>query len=130
MGSGQEFRAAMGRWANATEAKLDGLARQLCQGTAEYVVEHTPVDTGFLRSSWQPSIGTPQAGDGGGDPGAKISLVIPAMKAGDIFHMSNNANYAEFVEYGTTKMMGRFFVTRGVKRAPELVKRLAVELKL
>lgn len=141
MAGGREFKAKLGNWAKATSAQLDGLARQSAQEMAERVVMATPVDTGFLRSSWQPALGKPAASygkefglAGSGAPAAAaqaltaIGVTISDMKAGDHFHFTNGANYAEFVEFGTSRMAGRFMVTDNVKRWNQIVQKTATEL--
>jgi hypothetical protein len=42
--------------------------------------------------------------------------------------MTNNAEYGPYVEFGTRRMRGRFFVTRNVKRAKSVVTKLMKEL--
>jgi hypothetical protein len=141
MANGREFKAKLGAWAAKAGEQLDGLARQSIQQMCFQVVADTPVDTGFLRSSWQPSLGTPKAGAGqefgmGGSGAsaaaakalASIGVTITDMKLGEKFVLSNNANYALHVEFGTTKMNGRFMVTDNAKRWPQIVSKTANEL--
>jgi HK97 gp10 family phage protein len=127
MGNGREFNLQLSKWASQFKGDMDALARQTCQEIAVKVVKDTPVDTGFLRSSWQPSIGAP-ATSTGGNADTKVSIVAASVKAGDIFWMTNNAEYAPYVEFGTRRMRGRFFVTRNVKRAKSVVTKLMKEL--
>lgn len=128
------FKIRLGKWKKASDDKLDALARQVCYEMAFRVVEKTPVDTGFLRGSWQPSIGVPKlAGDPEPDPGGakamgKIAAVIPQIKAGDRFYMMNNANYARAVEYGTSRMAGRHYVGDTVASWPSVVADTAASL--
>lgn len=130
MADGRTFRLDLSKWANATQEKLDGLVRQTCQEMAYNVVRDTPVDTGFLRGSWQPAIGTPGAGlPGAGSPDT-ISLVASQMKAGETFFMTNNAAYARHVEYGTSKMAGRYFVRDNVGRFRSIAEKYARRLKV
>lgn len=129
----KEFMAKLGDWQKATEAKLDALARQVCYEMGFRVVMKTPVDTGFLRGSWQPSIGQPADAKGATDPaGAKalsdVSLTIADVKAGDRFYMLNNASYARFVEYGTTRMAARYYVSDTVANWQGVVSHVAAEL--
>lgn len=135
MATGRTFRIDLQKWANATQEKLDALVRQTCQEVAYNVVRDTPVDTGFLRGSWQPSIGKPEGAVGKTDPSgaiaaAEVSLVAAQMKAGERFFMINNAKYARFVEYGTSKMAPRYFVTDNVKRFSAIVRKYARQLKV
>jgi hypothetical protein len=113
--SNNTFRATIGQWFNATEDQLTDLARGVCYAMAERVVDKTPVVDGFLRGSWQPSIGAPSEETGTHDKAgamamAKLAVVMTEFKLGDTFYMMNNANYAQYVEYGTSKMAGRHFV--------------------
>jgi hypothetical protein len=133
--SGRTFNLKIRGWAKSTQEKLDALARQSVQQIAQNVVVDTPVDTGFLRGSWQPSLGKPIAATGSPDQSgagalSSINLVVAGMKAGDTFYLVNNAKYGAFVEFGTSRMAGRFFVTSNVKRASAVVRKIAKELKL
>lgn len=132
----QVFKAQIDAWLNKQPQKLDGFARQVCFEMAERVVDATPVDTGFLRGSWQPSIGEPsldhqgKTDKAGAAAQAAVALVIPQVKAGDRFYMMNNAAYARPVEYGTSKMAGRYYVTDTVKKWQSVVDQVAAELGL
>lgn len=131
--SAKQFRAKIEGWKNATKAQIEGIARQTCMEMAERVVRATPVDTGFLRGSWQPALNEPQMADGKPDPAgvqsiATVMAVGNAVKPGDRFYMLNNANYAKFVEFGTAKMAGRFYVQGTVKQWQAVVTQVAAEL--
>jgi HK97 gp10 family phage protein len=128
MKTGRQFSADISAWAKANSDRMDALARQTSQEASARVVNRTPVDTGFLRSSWQPSLGKPQAADGKGNPAGDIGLTVSNMKAGDTFWMTNNAKYARFVEFGTSKMKGRFFVTDTVSQWKNIVSAVAKRL--
>jgi HK97 gp10 family phage protein len=132
--SASTFRARIRGWKDATKAQLEGLARQSCFEMAERVVQATPVDTGFLRGSWQPSVNEPGEKKGSPDPTGVVAIAqamsaANAVMPGDHFYMLNNASYARFVEYGTSKMAGRHYVGDTVKKWPEVVKQVAKELK-
>lgn len=137
MNSGRLFKMHLTKWAGQFSVDMDALARQTAQQLSENVVVDTPVDTGFLRSSWQPSIGSPVLGKGSFADGeaasakvmAEVSIVAAGMKAGDIYYMVNNAEYAPHVEFGTSKMAGRFFVTDNMKKAKGVVAKIAKELE-
>lgn len=126
---GRTFRLNLSKWADATQEKLDAVVRQTCQEMALNVVRDTPVDTGFLRASWQPSIGKPaENAPGAGSPGT-VSLVASQMEAGQTFYMINNAEYGPFVEFGTSRMAPRYFVTDNVKRFRSIAGKYARILK-
>lgn len=131
---GKTFEAQIGKWAASVPHKMDAFARQVVQELASRVVQRTPVDTGFLRGSWQPSIGEPSLTHKGSEDkaGAKvsaaISVIIPQIKAGVKFYLMNNANYARPVEYGTAKMAGRHYVTDTAKAWPSIARDVAVDM--
>lgn len=127
MKNGKQFTADLSAWAKKAGAKLDALARQTSQEVAGRVVQATPVDTGFLRGSWQPSLNAPKGAQGAAVV-PNVGLVVAGMQAGDTFWMTNNARYARFVEYGTTKMRGRFYTTDTVSQWKSIVQKVASEL--
>jgi hypothetical protein len=143
MANGRTFIAQLQSFAQRFPEKMDAIARQTCQQVSENVITSTPVDTGFLRSSWQPSIGKPQAGNGGegmqGQAAAKISFTVAQMKAGEVYYLTNNAIYAKRIEFGFVgkdalgrnfNQQGRFMVTDNVKRWPMVVESVVKDLGL
>lgn len=145
--AGEKFKMAMGKWSTKAAAQLDALARQTSQEVAKAVVIATPVDTGYLRGSWQPSIGEVKLANpdqvtldqGGAMAAAAISLEVANMKAGDVFHMRNNAAYARRLEYGFVgpdslgrvyNQAGRYYVRDTIMTWPQIVARVAKDLKL
>lgn len=142
--SGDLFRLSLGKWADKVDGTLDALARQAPQELAKTTVIATPVDTGFLRGSWQPAIGEAAVAEkpthdvGGALAAAAISAVIADMKTGDTFHMRNNAAYARRLEYGfvgedslgrTYNQTGRYYVRDSVAKWPQIVEQVLADLK-
>lgn len=141
MANGQTFKASLRDWASRFPQKMNALARQTCQQVSENVISSTPVDTGFLRSSWQPSIGRPEVASGAAGKQeqalASVGLVIAGMKAGSVYYLLNNAVYAKRIEFGFVgedslgrkyNQQGRFMVTDNVKRWPSVVQSVAKDL--
>lgn len=139
MESGKQFKAALAGWAEKVGQQVDALARQTCQETSERVVKNTPVDTGFLRGSWQPSIGSysTDAPKVGGQ--ADVTLVCSGIAAGDVYYMVNNTAYAQRIEYGfvgedslgrTYDQAGRYFVRDVVATYDQIVSDVAADLGL
>jgi hypothetical protein len=127
------FRMTIGQWLDATTQQMEDLARNVCYAMAERVVDNTPVVDGFLRGSWQPSIGAPSTAEGTHDKAgaaamAKLGVAMTEFKLGDTFYMMNNANYAQYVEFGTSKFSGRYFVSDAVAAFPAIVAAEAAEL--
>jgi hypothetical protein len=129
------FFASIKRWHEKTQATLLAIARQSAFELAERVVVATPVDTGFLRGSWQPSIGGPAKFGGGA---FVIAAVVQQIKLGDVFMLRNNAAYAMRIEFGfvgTDKLgrhynqKGRYMVTDNCAKWKTIVADIARQLK-
>lgn len=127
------FRASIAAWEKSAAADLEALARQVCFEVAERVIDRTPVDVGNLRGSWQPSIGEPAAPQPMNDPaGAQVMQAVIAavagIKLGDTFYLLNHTAYGPHVEFGTSKMKGRFFVTDTAAEFPAIANDMATQL--
>lgn len=86
-------------------------------------VMKTPVDTGMLRNSWWPGVGTmPTNGEGGvsatgAESIARIQSVIGQVEMnGEKVYLMNNLPYARAIEYGHSKV-----------KAPQGMVRLSVQ---
>jgi hypothetical protein len=112
------FRRSIGEWAKKT-TNLEGLARVSCQDLAETVIDDTPVDTGFLVGSWQPSLNaidlSETEGMGNGYAQSRIGVVVSDLKIGDTFYYTNNAVYARRIEHGFVgyDSLGRYYNQKG-----------------
>jgi hypothetical protein len=72
------------------------------------VVLKTPVDTGRARGNWQVTIGSPAEGqlEGTGSSDAVIArglAVLANLQPYQIVWISNNVDYIEFLEHGSSK---------------------------
>ena len=143
MATPAQFRLQVNQWADRVKGQIDAFARQFCFQVAYEIVQDTPVDTGFLRASWQPSLDEARlranaAPDpSGGNVLAEIGIVIAGMQPGQIFYLTNNAEYARRLEYGFVgadalgreyNQAGRFFVTATMARADQIAARVAADL--
>lgn len=128
-------------WAKKVGVQMDQLASQTSQEMAQMVHAATPVDTGNLRGNWQPSVGPqmPAASNAAAKYGvSEIGAVAADMKAGTKFFFLNGTVYARRVEYGfvgtdslgrTYNQKGRFYIRNTVKKWPQIVAKVAGELK-
>lgn len=132
----QIFEASIAKWFAQVGTELDGLARQSIQSLAKRVVEDTPVDTGFLRGSWQPSIGAPGSDDGAA---TDLGLVVAQLKTGDVLYYTNGAAYALRIENGfvgedslgrSYNQVGRHMVAKNIAAWDLIVGEAAAELGL
>lgn len=134
------FESDIDAWAEKVRANADKLLQETAFQISLKLVEFTPVRTGFLKNSWFATLNAP--GDQTETPGAlssnlagagsasmtAISLILKTSKAGDIIYIMNNANYARFVNDGTSKMAGRRFVEKAVALGPDIVEKIAREI--
>lgn len=113
--SAREFDAQVTRFNVEFAAKSDRLMSGTAQivgaaleGAAPRYGEGTPVDTGFLRSSWRASVGSPDTGEGvaGGSikkgltpsPAPDLGINVVGARSGDVVYFTNSAEYADIVE--------------------------------
>lgn len=69
------------------------------------IIDRTPVQTGYLKGNWQPSIGAPAMDEvprkskEGGYVKALAAEVLSKLKGDETFYFSNNAPYILVIEY-------------------------------
>jgi hypothetical protein len=90
--------------------------------TAE-LQESTPVDTGFARASWIPSVGSPSTELGGAidapNPAAAeagIARVLGFRLSDGMAYVSNNARYIQVLDKGSSKQAPAGFVRASIER--------------
>lgn len=100
--------------------------------TDQVAVIATPVDTGFARAGWFPSIGTPSDALPSGEPGAaqaaaesigRAQLLIPTWKSGDppIF-ITNNVEYIGQLDAGSSAQAPAGMTAQAVKAGQQILK--------
>lgn len=140
----QEYVASLDDWVAQVKVDLAAVARQSIYALAFDVVTDTPVDLGFLRGNWQPSIGaipppkeTVALDPGGGLAAADLAVSLANLTLGDTFYYTNACVYARRLEYGFVghdslgryyNQAGRYYVTNNVARWDEIVQAKAMEL--
>jgi HK97 gp10 family phage protein len=119
--------------------KANGRARDLVIKTINKInaelIKNTPYVTGTLRASWYAQINIAPAPVSSERPGAlmagavgSLDAVAEGLKLGDVYYVSNGANYAGYVEYGTVKMAPRAYTRRTLQQAREFAEEAAAEI--
>jgi hypothetical protein len=96
------------------------------------VVSATPVDTGRARANWQASIGTPiqEATDDTDQSGASTvaanNAVISRRQPDQTVFISNNVDYIETLNQGSSAQAPANFVELAVQQAISFLKRKKV----
>ena len=122
MAGQQDFGATVSAWCQATEQRLTAVFRESAQRTFEMVLDETPVDTGFLKSSFQvsttlppPRADEPQAGRTYVYDAGPIVLAIAGASLGDCLFGTFSASYSAPVEYGSRGRAGVHMVGRAAQ---------------
>lgn len=115
----------------ALEKELALVVRDTTLETTALLIEHTPVDTGFARASWVPSIGQVvevsllpgghkgDAGSAGAAQQQGQALVI-SYKLGDgPMYITNQARYIEALNDGHSNQQPAGFVERAIAQGQQ-----------
>lgn len=124
--------------ASGVEENADRVVRKVALVADQAVVMATPVDTGRARSNWLVGLGTaPQGTVGQHVPGTKgstgeanaqesISIgraTIGQRRPGQDIHITNNLDYIEDLNRGTSRQAPANFVETAVAQATDAVRR-------
>lgn len=112
-----QFKAAVDAWVLKAKKRQEAVLITAAQNMFEDVIWRVPVDTGFLRNSFEATFdgpvsatrplpeGTPPGKNQGGSasfpPPEDYAAVISGMTIGQTIYGSFGANYSHHVEYGT-----------------------------
>ena len=111
--------------------RLDKLSRNLTKGVellaftiteniGEVLIPATPVDTGFARGNWRPSLNAPATtpitfNDPTGEATiGKIKIVAKRFRIGDTIFIRNNAEYISALNLGSSPQAAAGFVKASV----------------
>lgn len=130
----KSFTAQIDEWTRKTEARMLAVFRTAAQYVIEDVRDRTPVDTGFLRSSWTVSLDGPlpmRSTNPGGSAfqPQSYSLQIAGADLGSTIYASFVANYAGHVEYGSQGRAGVGMVRLAAQAWPQHVAKAVAEAK-
>lgn len=99
---------------------------------SEFIIKGTPVDTGQARSNWLPSHRIPMSGtiepyapgrhlgisESANADGAmnRVRGAVAARPLGETFYLSNNVEYIEDLNQGTSKQAPTMFVQLAIQQ--------------
>lgn len=121
------FTAQIKAFADRTQEKIEAVVKQSAQEvfsiaqTPKAQGGRMPVDTGFLRNSLIASLNGSTVG-GGADA---YVLAVAGAELGDTIFAGWTANYARFMEYGTSKTPANFFMLSAAQQWQAIVARNA-----
>tara|TARA_R110000823_G_C15878557_1_gene494834 strand:+ start:534 stop:920 length:387 start_codon:yes stop_codon:yes gene_type:complete len=96
------FKRDLSRFVKKTNNMTEKVFKGTTIGLFNKVVQRTPVETGRLRNSWQPSVNSPSDStkEGGSNT---IETTVLGSKIGDKIYITNNLPYAKEIEGGSSR---------------------------
>lgn len=121
------FTAQIKAFADKSKEKMEAVVKQSAQEvfniaqTPKAQGGRMPVDTGFLRNSLVASLNGSTVG-GGADA---YVLAVAGAEIGDTIFAGWTANYARFMEYGTSRTAANYFMLSAAQQWQAIVARNA-----
>lgn len=121
------FTAQIKAFADRANEKLEAVVKQSAQEvfsiaqTPKAQGGRMPVDTGFLRNSLVAQLNGSTVG-GGADA---YVLAVAGADLGDVIFAGWTAKYARFMEYGTSRTTGNFYMLGAAQQWQAIVARNA-----
>lgn len=106
----KEFRDFQKQFKKASDIVIKGseeVVRAAAISLFGEIIKRTPVDTGRLRGNWQASLSSPATGTlsiidrSGATAVNKVKQKAAEFKINDIIYLTNNLEYAQYIENGT-----------------------------
>lgn len=104
-----EFLKEVYEFKNVRDAELLRLHKAIILEALTRLVQKTPVDTGRARGNWQATIDVPAeqklptTDKAGGETISRGLAVLGGLKPYGTFWITNNVDYIEFLENGSSK---------------------------
>lgn len=116
------FNAAVTAFAKRTQADAVTLQRALSLQILSGVVLKTPVDTGRARGNWQlnvsqtanPNSDVKGVDKNGGETINRGAKKLDGLKFGRLVVIFNNVEYVPYLNNGTSRQAGKYFVERTI----------------
>lgn len=128
------FSAAIGDFVAKAKENADLVVRRVTFDIFDRVIDKTPVDTGRLKGSWLPAIGSVPSGDpntpdkSGAVSIARVAATTLKAKAGDIIYMISQLPYSRRIEYGHSKQAPGGMVRTSIAEFSSVVDKAANEV--
>ena len=122
-----QLNVKMGQIADRVEFQTARLARGVIFEIGDKLITRTPVDTGFARAGWIPSLGAPAlVGQSGLDPTgqrtiARVKNIGVLYQSGNVFFLVNRVPYLPSLNAGSSPQASPRFVQNTVRKAAATV---------
>lgn len=120
------------------DGAIERAVRRLALRCFQTLTSVTPVDTGFARAGWSPSVGAPAPGPEKADPGVAEQQAVALFGAhsdaakriasgyrlsqGPVF-IVNNVRYVQYLNQGSSAQAPAMFVEQAIATAVEATRR-------
>lgn len=121
------FTAQIKAFADKTNEKLEAVIKKSAEEvfsiaqTPKDMGGRMPVDTGFLRNSLVSQLNGAAVGAGSD----AYTMAIAGAEVGDVIFAGWTAHYARFMEYGTSRTAGNFYMLSAAQQWQAIVARNA-----
>lgn len=130
-----DFSIDIGKFVGKAEGRMDTVVRKIGLDLHRGVVNRTPVDTGRAQNNWNvgidnvdPSV-TSEAQKNAGFVLAKAQGIIRRFKAGQVLWITNNVEYINQLERGSSKQSPAGMVAVTLRNYPGIVSKSVREAK-
>jgi hypothetical protein len=114
-------------WCAGNKDKIERVMRESVAEAGARIIERTPVDTGFARANWFPTLNGQIAAGGGGAVVASVSY--SSAKIGDRLGLVNNTEYIKALEYGSSQQAPQGMVRVTARQWPQIVQEVTMRVR-
>lgn len=126
------FSRGLQAWQRRFELSNDKAIRAVAMRLFENIIRRTPVDTGWARANWYPSLNKridPPSGNApagvSGLPPANPAAVVAQGRAGHVFWLQNGVPYILALENGSSQQAPSGMVQLSIQEAREFFAKYA-----
>lgn len=138
-------RVSASKALNAIDSALGTLHKRAVQHMVDKVIEYSPVDTGTYMDSHNVRQGRTSSqatessarkdrdqpyGEHAAAASSRMNGQIEALGDSREAVVANNAVHARFVEYGSSKMFGRFVYLRAREDTKDFIRNMVAEIRI
>lgn len=120
------FAIDISRFTDKVRGREDIIVRKIAQDVTNGVILMTPVDTGRARANWNAGINNinPMVSENQRLTAIeRAKAIITRIVAGDKFYVTNNVDYIEFLEDGSSQQAPQGMVKVTLRNYPGIVER-------
>ena len=101
----------------ALDRRIEQAVTRIAVNATAELVATTPVDTGWARANWIPSVGQPASGTGASRQAAGLAEAVAFQLADGKAFVTNNVPYIRRLNGGSSKQAPSMFVEHAVAKA-------------